>query len=152
VLIRHGGHQICKTWSSWSSLCADSARHRPLVTSSVCGAFPFPDPQQPVHKLIRVLSGCFLGVWQRGSIIPAQGYKRTRSSSRGSSNTQTRSPVRRSHTRPSLCAEFSVLLSERPPADLFFLPRLTPDTSGTCSMLPRDKGGVVDPRLKVSNV
>jgi hypothetical protein len=26
------------------------------------------------------------------------------------------------------------------------------DTSGTCSMLPRDKGGVVDPRLKVNNI
>lgn len=38
--MRHGGHQICRTWSSWSSSCADSARHRPSVTSSVCGAFP----------------------------------------------------------------------------------------------------------------
>ena len=35
--------------------------------------------------------------------------------------------------------------------DIFLLHYIAyADTSGSCSMLPRDKGGVVDPRLKVS--
>ena len=35
--------------------------------------------------------------------------------------------------------------------ELLLLMALPEDTAGTCSMLPRDKGGVVDPRLKVSS-
>jgi len=42
----------------------------------------------------------------------------------------------------------SIVHPERLLLPFFFC--LGPDTLGACSMLPRDLGGVVDPRLKVS--
>ena len=78
---------------------------------------------------------------QHGSTTLVRRCRRTRKSSPGPSNTRTQLPVRAA--LPSLLVPCTRAL-----ADFF----LTLDTSGTCSMLPRDKGGVVDPRLKVGKI
>ena len=76
-------------------------------------------------------------------------YRRTKNLSRGSSSTRTRSLVCVPSRLPLIFWTFLVGLGSL--ANLFWLLFVAyVDTSGTCSMLPRDKGGVVDPQLKVS--
>jgi len=83
VCVHRCALQTCKIWSSWSSLRADSERRRPSATSSV--------------RTLRHLDSSHVAdgrSGQRGNTTLVLRSRRTRSSSRGSSSSPTRLPVR----------------------------------------------------------